>query len=236
VSVVVGSNAERFHPKLWLAHRPEGLSVVSGSGNLTAGGMQANDEQFELLELSPDEGDAIAEQEERFARLVASAVDLDQVRGTPYWSAWQAQLEERRELKEREEKLNESLNSHGEASLVVEVLYRDLVELYERTKSEVQILTSAGDVHPYVASYFKKAIDDSHGHAGPVPVVANMVKNKGQGYDHLTNAERPDLMVETLVVDSAKPYHRLFGPTTVTQAQANLDEYEAGRKTRAPVV
>jgi HKD family nuclease len=230
VSVVVGSNAEQFHPKLWLAHRPDGLSVLSGSGNLTAGGMQTNDEQFELLKLSLDEGDAIAEQKERFARLVGSAVGLDQVRGTPYWTAWEQQLKKRRLLDEQTNELDEMLFRTADAARAVEALYADLLKFYERTKNEVTITTSRGDIRPYVASYFKRAIDECHGKAGPVTVVANMVKKPTLGFDHLANAERPDLMVETLVLDVSKPYHHLFSAPTVAQAQANLDAYWDKRK------
>lgn len=61
-----------------------------------------------------------------------------------------------------------------------------------------------------------------------MPVVTRMVKTPTEGFDHLAEAGRPDLMVETLVVDASRPYHHLFNATTVAQAQANLDAYDAG--------
>jgi HKD family nuclease len=226
VSVVV-ERAGRFHPKLWIAHRPDGLQVLTGSGNLTGGGMQENDEQFELLHLDAGEHEAIAEQKRRFTRLTERAVPLDQVRGTPYWTAWRQQLDERRRLMERERELDQALSRTADADNAVEALYADLDALYKRTKAEVRIAAPGGGTRPYVASYFKRAIDRSRGRGSPVTVVANMVKSPTDGFHHLAQARRPDLMVETLVLDASKPYHRLFVPSTIVHARANLDVYEA---------
>jgi hypothetical protein len=217
------------HPKLWLAEDSEGLSILSGSGNLTAGGLYGNHEQFEHLRVPA--GDAISRegQETRFARLTAPAVPLAAVQNSPYWSLWKQQLAKRRELAEDKDKLDETLGRAADAGLAVEALYNDLVDFYERTKREVEIPAPGGGVRRYVASYFKRAIDNSQGTTGPVPVVARMVKNTTDGYDHLAAAKRPDLMVETLVVDTSKPYHRLFLAKTVEHAQANLDAYHASQ-------
>lgn len=227
VSVVVGSGAARFHPKLWLADRPDGLHVLAGSGNLTAGGLRDNDEQFELLHVPTSNTAATAAQETRFGRLTSDAVPLAVVRDSPYWSVWKQQLAERRELAARERKLDETLLRAADAGLAVEALYADLVDLYERTKAEVRIPGPEGGTRPYVASYFKRAIDNSRGTTGPVPVVARMVKSQTEGFDHLADARRPDLMVEALVLDPTKSYHRLFDRATVAHAQANMDAYAA---------
>lgn len=229
VSVVIGNRASLFHPKLWLAHSTEGLYVLTGSGNLTMGGLQDNDEQFEVLRVAADDEAALAEQGRRFNRLTGHAVALGHVQGTPYWKAWQQQLDQRRSLLEQQRALDESLALTAVADLAVEVLYEDLVALYETAKREVRISAPGGGTRPYVASYFKRAIDRSRGEGGPVPVVARMVKTPTEGFDHLAAAGRPDLMVETLIVDSSKPYHHLFSPTAVAQAQANLDAYYASR-------
>jgi HKD family nuclease len=228
VSVVVGSRASAFHPKLWIADHDDALHVLSGSGNLTAGGLRDNDEQFELVRV-PLGGAAADAQEQRFARITAAAVPLDVVRRSPYWSLWKQQQSQRRTLALSQQRLDKVLQDAADARLAVDVLYSDLVDLYERTKSEVEILAPGGGVRRYVASYFKRAIDQSRETTGPVPVVARMVKSPTDGYGHLAAADRPDLMVETLVIDASKPYHRLFLPETVAHAQANLDAYHASK-------
>jgi hypothetical protein len=227
VSVVVGSHAPRFHPKLWIAHGRNGLQVLSGSGNLTLGGMQENDEQFELLTVPAEAAATIGAHEARFGRLTAHAVPLDAVAGSAYWRLWQQQLDERRRLVERAQALDEALMRNADADVAVEALYADLVSLYERTKAEVHIPVGDGGTRPYVASYFKRAIDQSRGRGSPVTVIARMVKSPTEGFHHLAAARRPDLMVESLVVDRSKPYHHLFLPNTVAAAQANLDVYAA---------
>lgn len=217
VSVVVGSRAARFHPKLWLVDRPDGLAVLAGSGNLTAGGLRDNQEQFELLHVSPSDTAAKAAQEARFDRLTRDAVSLALVRDSAYWRLWNRQLAKRRELRVQERELDDTLLRAADAGLAVDALYVDLVDLYERTKAEVG----------YVASYFKRSIDESRGTTGPVPVVARLVKSPTTGFNRLAEAHRPDLMVEALVLDPLKPYHRLFDRSTVSHAQANMDAYEA---------
>ncbi|MGN6189482.1 MAG: hypothetical protein ACTHOE_11315 [Conexibacter sp.] len=227
VSVVIGTRAARFHPKLWLGLGPDGLDVLSGSGNLTAGGMRDNDEQFELLRVPADASAAIAAHEARFARLVEQAVPLSAVVGSRYWRIWQQQLDTRRRLGEQQQALDDALARNADAEVAVEALYHDLVALYERTKEEVEIVASDGSTRPYVASYFKRAIDQSRGDGSPVAVVARMVKSPTEGFHHLAAARRPDLMVESLVIDRSKPYHHLFLPNTVAAAQANLNRYAA---------
>jgi len=51
VSVAIGRDSMRFHPKLWLARSEGELSALSGSGNLTLGGLEQNIEQFELAKM-----------------------------------------------------------------------------------------------------------------------------------------------------------------------------------------
>jgi hypothetical protein len=50
-----------------------------------------------------------------------------------------------------------------------------------------------------------------------------MVKSPTEGLQHLAEAGRHDLMVETLVLDTSKPYHHRFSSAMVAQARANLD-------------
>lgn len=77
VGVVVGAEAPGFHPKLWLLQGGDGLGVLAGSGNLTAGGLRDNREQFELVEVhDPEEIEA---HEQRFEDLTAGAVPLEEL-------------------------------------------------------------------------------------------------------------------------------------------------------------
>lgn len=87
VKVVIGRGARRFHPKLWLIHAPTQLHVLSGSGNLTVGGMEANDEQFELVTLDLSD-QRVADETRRFTHLTRSAYPLDQVRESRHWKDW----------------------------------------------------------------------------------------------------------------------------------------------------
>ena len=40
-----------------------------------------------------------------------------------------------------------------------------------------------------------------------------------------TSQAGPDLMLETLVIDESKPYHRLFSPATVKIARDRMADY-----------
>jgi hypothetical protein len=130
------------------------LGVLSGSGNLTAGGLLESSEQFECL----------------------------------------------------------SFQSADE----------DLVNLYERTKAEVRIPDKSGGTRPYVATRFKQSIDSGHKDGTIVTRVHGIVRKPTEGFDHLAKAGRTDLMVETLVLDESKRYHRLFSGSTKERARSNL--------------
>lgn len=225
VSLVTGEAARRFHPKLWLARGESRLHVLSGSGNLTDGGLLSNDEQFEYLRLEASDAALIDQHERRFEGLIRHAVPIGQLRDTPFWSEWEKQEAERRKLAERAAQLDLELARNAGAELAKDRLYEDLVELFERTKAEVRIPDGKGGEKPYVATRFKQSIDRGHRTGLIVPAVAAIVRKPTEGFNHLAEAERPELMVETLVLDAAKPYHRLFTEKTKTQARANLDTY-----------
>ncbi len=58
-----------------------------------------------------------------------------------------------------------------------------------------------------------------------MPAIARIIRKPTVGFGHLQNAGRPDLMLETLVLDTSKPYHRLFSQKTVDAARARMREY-----------
>ena len=72
---------------------------------------------------------------------------------------------------------------------------------------------------------YKQQIERAYANNELVPAIARIVKQPTVGFGHLEAAERPDLMVENLVLDETKPYHRLFDPKTVRIAQQRMAEY-----------
>jgi HKD family nuclease len=229
VSLVVGPEAGRFHPKLWLISVGGRFHVFSGSGNLTAGGLLENTEQFECLSFESVDDARVEEQVRRFERLIRGAVPLAELRRTPFWSAWEGQEKARRELAARQSELDEELAKNADSELAKAELYEDLVDLYERTKVQVRIPDKSGGTRPYVAARFKQSIDAGQKDGSIVTRVHGIVRKPTEGFNHLAKAGRSDLMVETLVLDESKRYHRLFSESTKERARSNLDAYRPER-------
>ncbi len=232
VLLVVGPEAHRFHPKLWLISAGSGFHVLSGSGNLTAGGLLENSEQFECLSFEIGDGVTIERHVDRFERLSQDAVPLAELRPTPFWSAWEGQEQIRRELADRQSELDEQLAKNAGSELAKAQLYEDLVNLYEQTKAEVTIADKNGAERPYVATRFKQSIDIGHKDGSIVTKVHGIVRKPTEGFNRLAEEGRFDLMVETLVLDESKRYHRLFSESTKERARANLDSYQPQRSQR----
>ena len=108
----------------------------------------------------------------------------------------------------------------------IEQLYRDCVDLYERSR-EVMIPRSDGTMQRYAPTRFKQQIDRAYAKDALVPAVADIVRDTTKGFGHLAAAGREDLMLESLVVDETRPYHPLFSATTVASARQRLAEYRA---------
>jgi hypothetical protein len=228
VSLVAGPEARRFHPKLWLISAGERFHVLSGSGNLTAGGLLENIEQFECLSFQSADDVSRAEHVQRFERLTRDAVPLADLRQTPFWSVWEGQEEARNELEIRQRELDQELSMSADSEVAKAELYEDLVNLYERTKAEVRIPDKSGGTRPYVATRFKQSIDSGHRDGTIVTRVHGIVRKPTEGFDHLAKAGRTDLMVETLMLDESKRYHRLFSEGTKERARSNLAAYRTG--------
>lgn len=229
VSLVVGPEARRFHPKLWLISGGERFHVLSGSGNLTAGGLLENSEQFECLSFESGDEARGEEQIQRFERLIRDAVPLAELLQTPFWSVWEGQENARRELAARQSELDRELAMNADSEVAKAELYDDLVDLYERTKAQVRIPDKSGGTRPYVATRFKQSIDTGQRDGSIVTKVHGIVRKPTEGFNHLAEAGRPDLMVETLVLDESKRYHRLFSENTKERARSNLDAYRPER-------
>jgi hypothetical protein len=104
-------------------------------------------------------------------------------------------------------------------------LYADALEIYERARTEVTIERSDGSRQRYAAVRYKQEIDRGQEDGTLVPTIARILRRPTLGFSHLEEAGRPDLMLETLVLDEAKPYHHFFSPRTVELARARMAGY-----------
>ena len=112
----------------------------------------------------------------------------------------------------------------------LEELYADAIDIYERARQEVTIERKDGRRQKYAPIRFRRQIEAGHEGGMLVPTVARIVRKPTLGFGHLAAAERPDLMVETLVIDAEKPYHGLFSEKTVEMAAERMDEYQRGNE------
>ncbi len=110
--------------------------------------------------------------------------------------------------------------------VAMEQLYADALEIYERAREEVTIERKDGTRQRYAANRYKPQIEKGYNENALVPAIARIVRRRTLGFGHLENAGRPDLMVETLVLDETKPYHRFFSAKTIRQARERMQDYE----------
>jgi hypothetical protein len=104
-------------------------------------------------------------------------------------------------------------------------LYADALEIYESARREVTIEKSDGTTQKYAPVRYKQQIERAFEEDALVPSIARIIRKPTTGFGHLEKAERPDLMLETLVLDTSRPYHRFFSPTTVQVARVRMDDY-----------
>jgi hypothetical protein len=86
--------------------------VLSGSGNLTAGGLHANDEQFELLRFPRAHRSTRVQADAhmtRWKRFYDRGLPLADAIRTDAWTAWEAQWAERETLQARARELDREL-------------------------------------------------------------------------------------------------------------------------------
>ena len=224
VSVAIGRESMRFHPKLWLARSESELTVLSGSGNLTQGGLEDNDEQFELTRL-PTTSEEAAEQEERFIELTAGSHLLEDVEGTVVWSSWltminQSQVQ-RRQIRKLETRLNETpVRSKPEKER--QQLLDDLYEIYHATVAK-DMVTPAGKL--YRPTRFLVGINRARDGGDPFELVRKLCRRQTGGFDIILEHDEPLLTVEALVLDEQKPYHRFFTEKTKELAAERLKKF-----------
>jgi hypothetical protein len=104
-------------------------------------------------------------------------------------------------------------------------LYADAINIYERARREVTIEKSDGTMQKYAPVRYKQQIERAFEEDALVPSIARIIRKPTTGFGHLEKAERPDLMLETLVLDESRPYHKFFSPTTVQVARDRMDDY-----------
>lgn len=226
VSVAIGEGSMRFHPKLWLVRGDCELAVLSGSGNLTLGGLQQNFEQFELTKMPLDSDEATA-QEERFIELTASAFRLESIEGTVAWSSWEQMIIKsksiRNQLQQWEKKLAEVpvKPKPGEAH---KELLDDLYSIYDATVAR-NMVTPQGNL--YRPTRFLVGINRARDGGDPVEMISRLCRRQTGGFDIILQYNEPHLTVESLVVDAKKKYHELFTPKTRELAAQRLDQFLA---------
>ena len=120
-----------------------------------------------------------------------------------------------------------SVADSGRTRHALEQLYQDALEIYERAREEVTIPRSDGTRQKYAAVRYKQQIERAFENDELVPAVARIIRRPTVGFGHLEDAERPDLMLETLVLDETRPYHFLFTPKTVQTARERMADYAA---------
>lgn len=110
----------------------------------------------------------------------------------------------------------------NEAESAMTLLYEDAVDIYERARQEVTIPRSDGTAQKYAAVRYRRQIEKGRENSELVPAIARIVRRPTLGFGHLEKAARPDLMVENLVLNPKKPYHRFFTQKTIDVARERM--------------
>jgi hypothetical protein len=88
----------------------------------------------------------------------------------------------------------------------LEALDRDCCYIYETARREVTIPRSDGTRQKYAVIRFKRQVDAGHAADRLIDAVSRIVERRTQGFGHLEAAKRPDLMLETFLLDESRPY------------------------------
>jgi hypothetical protein len=207
-----------------LARGETDLVVLSGSGNLTLGGLEINDEQFELARMPLDSEEA-DEQESRFIELTAGTHPLQAVEGTVVWSSWETMRIKsemyRKNLKRLEDELDEVPVRPG-VDRERELLLADLYAIYEQTVAK-DMVTPKGNL--YRPTRFLVGINRARDGGDPFELVSRLCRKQTGGFDIILEHDEPQLTVEALVVDTQKAYNRLFTAKTRKLATERLQQF-----------
>lgn len=222
ISLIAGPQARFFHPKLWILEgEDDTLDVLSGSGNLTAGGLSQNREQFETVHLTDQQ--EIDSQWRRFAALTEGAITLEEMLDSVAWKEWKQQMPERRRLAKREADLDDRLASSAPKNMdkAKDALLADLWGIHDKTLKERLPKPEGGTYNP---GHFRLELEGHRGVTDPVHIVGRICRRKTKGFDVIRNSGRWNLTVESLVVDPQKPYYELFKGPVRELSEARLRE------------
>lgn len=208
ISLIAGPPARLFHPKLWILEGEDGaLDVLSGSGNLTGGGLCQNREQFEIAHVTDPQ--SIEAQWRRFTALTEGAITLEEMLGSVAWKEWQRQMPERHRLAKREEDLDKRLARSAPKNMdkAKDELRVDLWGIHDKTLRERLPKPDGGTYNP---GHFRLELEGHRGVNDPVHIVGRICRRKTKGFDVIRSSGRWDLTVESLVVDPRREYYELF--------------------------
>jgi len=213
VSVVTGREAHRFHPKLWLIEADGEMRVLSGSGNLTGGGLDGNSEQFEAWSV---DGDGAEAQLERFAKLTARAIPLRQFEGSAGWDLWIKQREAQKAFEKSVDELGRELIeiTDAEADLLA-----DLWNLYDEMGAAK---LKEPDGSTYRRSGFRLVIEGNRSAKTPVAIISSLCRETTPGFVRARDNDALDVAAEVLAVDPTKRYHELIPGEIRAAAEARL--------------
>jgi hypothetical protein len=121
-----------------------------------------------------------------------------------------------------EAKLKMATTPPNEAQSAMRRLLEDALNIYERARQEVTIERSDGTRQRYAAVRYREQILRGWENNELVPTIARIIRKPTLGFSHLEKAGRPDLMLEALVLDTDKPYHRLFTTKTIETARQRM--------------
>jgi HKD family nuclease len=224
VSVVIGRDSARFHPKLWLVRSEQELVVLAGSGNLTEGGLERNVEQFELTRM-PIESEEASAHEERFLELTADAYSLETVEDSVAWKVWEQTIIK---LKSARSQISKAERDLSETQFVEQPeaergeLLADLYAIYHATVAK-DMITPKGKL--YRPTRFLVGINRAADSGDPFELVRRLCRRQTGGFDIILAHDEPYLTVESLVVDEKKSYHHLFTAQTKELAAARLEQF-----------
>lgn len=107
----------------------------------------------------------------------------------------------------------------------IEALYNVCLNIYETARREVFIPRSDGTQQRYAANRFIKQIKDAYAAGDLIAAVSRVVARRTQGFGHLERAGRPDLMLETHLLDETQPYYPLIPSETIERSRERMVEY-----------
>jgi hypothetical protein len=108
-----------------------------------------------------------------------------------------------------------------------QALYQDLLSIYARAGAEVTYETDDGQVKPYWAKRFLQAVKRAERNDDLWGFVDRLLRPEqpSRGFLILKKADRLDLTVEALVIDSRKPYYKETPHELIAIARRRLADH-----------